>query len=170
MKTNFSIKVNKEYFNFAAAHFLVFESGRRESIHGHNYRVSVKGNAELLKDDMVFDFLNIKPLVKKVCDSLDHKFLLAKENPYTKITKRNSNNNSNIEIELNDGSFFSFPEKDVLLLPLANISAERLAMYIAKELDKLLIKEFQFSFSSIEVEVEESRGQSATVEYVTGKI
>ena len=49
---------------------MLFKDGSREPLHGHNYRVQVKGNAPELDDDMVFDFLNIKPIVRKICDSL----------------------------------------------------------------------------------------------------
>ena len=55
MSTAFSIKVYKQYFNFASSHFMLFKDGTREPLHGHNYRVQIKGNALDLNDDMVFD-------------------------------------------------------------------------------------------------------------------
>lgn len=107
---------------------------------------------------MVFDFLNIKPLVREVCDSLDHKLLLPGENPLVKFYE----SGLNLEYQTPDGSFFSFPKSDVLVLPLSNISAERLAIYIAKELSFKIHKKHNFKFSELEVEVEETPGQSAT--------
>jgi 6-pyruvoyl-tetrahydropterin synthase len=86
MKTAFSIRVYKQYFNFACSHFLVFENGTREPLHGHNYRVQVKGEAPKLTKDLVFDFLDIKPIIRKICNELDHKLILPTENPYLKIT------------------------------------------------------------------------------------
>jgi len=154
---NYSIKVYKQYFNFASSHFLIFDDGTREPLHGHNYRVMIKGDAPALTSDMVFDFLDIKPIVREVCDSLDHKLLLPAENIHMEIATKNNN----YELLIKDGSFFSIPKVDTLILPLANISAERLAVYICSEIKKLTLQRFQFSFANLEVEVEETPGQSA---------
>lgn len=153
----YAIKVYKEYFNFACSHFLIFKDGTREPLHGHNYKVTLKGDALDLEGDMVFDFLDIKPIVREVCDSLDHKLLLPSEN----LNLRLDTKDDNIEIRPKDGSFFSIPKADVLVLPLPNTSAERLAIYLANEINDLTKKRFNFSFSSLEIEVEETKGQCA---------
>ncbi|MAE58741.1 MAG: hypothetical protein CME69_07660 [Halobacteriovorax sp.] len=153
----YAIKVYKEYFNFACSHFLIFKDGTREPLHGHNYKVTLKGDALDLEGDMVFDFLDIKPIVREVCDSLDHKLLLPSEN----LNLRLDTKDDNIEIRPKDGSFFSIPKSDVLVLPLPNTSAERLAIYLANEINDLTKKRFNFSFSSLEIEVEETKGQCA---------
>jgi 6-pyruvoyltetrahydropterin/6-carboxytetrahydropterin synthase len=153
----FSIKVYKQYFNFASSHFMIFEDGTREPLHGHNYRVQVKGEAPELEGDMVFDFLDIKPIVREVCDSLDHKLLIPKENKKIRIHTEHKN----ICITTPDESFFSIPAQDVLLLPILNTSAERIAVYICDEIREKVKTRFGFSFKSLEVEVEETPGQSA---------
>ncbi len=157
MSLPFSIKVYKQYFNFASSHFMIFEDGTREPLHGHNYRVQVKGEAPALEGDMVFDFLDIKPIVREVCDSLDHKLLIPKENKHLKIHTENKN----IIITTPDESYFSIPAQDVLLLPILNSSAERIAVYICDEVRERVKSRFGFSFKSLEVEVEETPGQSA---------
>lgn len=157
MSTKYSIKVYKQYFNFACSHFLVFKDGTREPMHGHNYRVQVKGDALELQDDLVFDFLDIKPIVRVICDELDHKILLPKDNPFLKIYREQNN----YHLHTLDGSFFSFPASDVLLLPLSNTSAERLAIYICSEIKQRVLQQFNFTFSKLEIEVEETPGQSA---------
>lgn len=140
---------------------MIFEDGSREPLHGHNYRVKVKGEVPELSGDMVFDFLNIKPIVREVCDSLDHKLLLPKLNSQLKIHSENKN----FIITTPDGSYFSIPQSDVLLLPLLNTSAERLAVYISEEIRRLISKRFKFIFTALEVEVEETLGQSASYLY-----
>lgn len=157
MDLNYSIKVYKQYFNFASSHFLIFDDGSREPLHGHNYRVMIKGDAPKLTADMVFDFLDIKPIVREVCDSLDHKLLLPAENIHLEIETKESN----FELKTKGGSFFSIPKEDTLILPITNTSAERLAMYICSEVKKLTLERFNFAFTSLEVEVEETPGQSA---------
>ncbi len=157
MSLPFSIKVYKQYFNFASSHFMIFEDGSREPLHGHNYRVQVKGEAPQLNKDMVFDFLDIKPIVREVCDSLDHKLLIPKENKLIKIFTEKKN----YVIETQDESHFSIPQSDVLLLPILNTSAERLAVYICDQIREKVKTRFGYAFTSLEIEVEETPGQSA---------
>jgi len=136
---------------------MIFEDGGREPLHGHNYRVQVRGEAPQLEGDMVFDFLNIKPIVREVCDSLDHKLLIPKDNKHLKIYT----DKKNYVIQTPDESIFSIPMSDVLLLPILNTSAERIAVYICDEIRAKVVSQFGFSFKSFEVEVEETPGQSA---------
>lgn len=136
---------------------MIFENGTREPLHGHNYRVQVKGEAPDLSGDMVFDFLNIKPIVREVCDSLDHKLLIPRDCRHLKIHTEQKN----YVIETPDESRFSIPKEDVLLLPILNTSSERLAVYICDEIRRKVMDKYGFSFNSIEVEVEETPGQSA---------
>ena len=158
MKTTYSISVYKQYFNFASAHFMLFKDGSREPLHGHNYRVQIKGNALELDDDMVFNFLDIKPIVREICNELDHKLLIPKINANLRIEE----NQKNYKIITRDESEFSFPKSDVLLLPIENTSVERIAHYIALKISELVKDRFQFEFRDLEVEVEESPGQLAT--------
>jgi 6-pyruvoyl-tetrahydropterin synthase len=136
---------------------MIFDNGTREPLHGHNYRVQIKGEAPQLSGDMVFDFLDIKPIVREVCDSLDHKLLIPKENKLLKIFSENKN----YIIQTPDESYFSIPMSDTLLLPILNTSAERLAIYINEEIRKKVFSKFNYTFTSLEVEVEETPGQSA---------
>jgi 6-pyruvoyltetrahydropterin/6-carboxytetrahydropterin synthase len=156
MQPQFSIKVYKQYFNFAASHFMMFQDGSREPLHGHNYRVLVKGDAPELKNDMVFDFLDIKPIVREICNSLDHKLILPKNNDQLKIYEQNKN----FQIITKD-SEFSIPKTDVLILPINNTSAENFAMYLAMRIQEEVYLKHQFRFKNLEIEVEETPGQSA---------
>lgn len=158
MQPSYSIHVYKQYLNFSAAHFITFPDGTREPLHGHNYRLEFKAHMPDLENDMVFDFLHIKPLARKLCDSLDHKLLLPSQNVDLKIDASSSLHNYNIHI---GEDFFSLPKRDVMLLPLPNTSVERLAIYLAHELQEAVMKQFNFRFTSLEVEVEETPGQSA---------
>ncbi|WP_034727710.1 6-pyruvoyl trahydropterin synthase family protein [Bacteriovorax sp. BSW11_IV] len=157
MNTEYSIRVYKQYFNFASSHFMLFKDGTREPLHGHNYRVTLKADAIDLEGDMVFDFLDIKPIVREVCDSLDHKLLIPGESTMIEILDKDTN----YEMKTLDGSFFSMPKTDVLILPILNTSAERIAIYITHEIKRLVSERFSFQFKNIEVEVEETPGQCA---------
>src|SRR5215475_2876703 len=88
MSRTFSIEVAKDYFNFASAHFLIFANGQREPLHGHNYQVSVIIEGELDRAGVVLDFITFKPLVKLICDELDHRTLIQTASPVIDVRAR----------------------------------------------------------------------------------
>lgn len=156
----FSIRVEKESFAFAAAHFLLFHNGECERVHGHNYRAWVELEGALEQSDYVLDFLAVKPIMKAICDRLDHRVLLPRENPHLKIEEVERS----IEARFRDLSY-RFPAADVVLLPIRNTSAELLAQYICREFKEELNHRFQtVHLDVIRVGVEESFGQAAVYE------
>ena len=155
MSRSFSIEVAKDYFNFASAHFLIFSNGQREPLHGHNYQVSVVMEGELDPAGVVLDFISFKPLVKRICDSLDHRTLIQTASPVITLRQRPH------EIELRyKQQKIILPRQDVLLLPLINTSTELLAEYVAGQICRRVRRNFPKSqIRYLEVGVEEARGQ-----------
>lgn len=155
MSRIFSIEVAKDYFNFASAHFLIFANGQREPLHGHNYQVSVKLEGELDRAGVVLDFIRFKPVVKRICDSLDHRTMIQSNSPNLDVRRRAK------EIELRYKSQkIILPKSDVILLPLANTSTELLAEYVAKLIRRQVKAQFHGAkIRALEVGVEEARGQ-----------
>lgn len=155
MSRRFSVEVAKDYFNFASAHFLIFASGRREPLHGHNYQVSVALEGELDRAGVVLDFITLKPLVKEVCDALDHRTLIQARSPIIAVRRRARE----IEICYKKEKLI-LPRQDVILLPLANTSTELLAEYIGEQIRRMVRRQFPGArIRFIEVGVEEARGQ-----------
>ena len=155
MPRRFSIDVAKDYFNFASAHFLIFANGQREPLHGHNYQVSVGVEGELDRAGVVMDFITFKPLVKRVCDGLDHRTLIQSKSDVIKIHRRPKE----VEI-LYRKQRLLLPRRDVILLPLKNTSTELLAEYLANQIRRGVQREFpRAKIRYIEVAVEETRGQ-----------
>lgn len=140
---------------------MIFADGTREPLHGHNYRVKVQGEAPKLSDDMVFDFLDIKPIVREVCDSLDHRLLLQGKCKTLEIKEEGQH----LKITPPDKKWMMIPKEDIIILPIENTSSERLAIYICDKILEKVKKKFNFSFSEFEVEVEETPGQSAVYRY-----
>ena len=155
MSRSFSIEVAKDYFNFASAHFLIFSNGQREPLHGHNYQVSVVMEGELDPAGVVLDFISFKPLVKRICDGLDHRTLIQTASPVITLRQRPH------EIELRyTQQKIILPRQDVLLLPLINTSTELLAEYVAGQIRRRVRRNFPKSqIRYLEVGVEEARGQ-----------
>ncbi len=59
-------------FDFSAAHILDVE-GPCSNLHGHNYKLQVTIEGEVLENGFVMDFADIKKIVKKeVISVLDH--------------------------------------------------------------------------------------------------
>jgi len=62
--------------NFSAAHSLREYKGKCESLHGHNWKVEVIiSSRELDRAGMVIDFGELKIIVNRVLEKLDHKHL-----------------------------------------------------------------------------------------------
>jgi 6-pyruvoyltetrahydropterin/6-carboxytetrahydropterin synthase len=155
MSRTFSIEVAKDYFNFASAHFLIFANGEREPLHGHNYQVSVKLEGELDPAGVVLDFITFKPMVKGICDSLDHRTLIQTESPDIRVRQRAKE----IEIRYRQQKII-LPKQDVILLPLANTSTELLAEHVANRIRRQVRQKFHgVKIRMMEVGVEEARGQ-----------
>jgi 6-pyruvoyltetrahydropterin/6-carboxytetrahydropterin synthase len=157
MSRTFSIEVAKDYFNFAAAHFLIFANGMREALHGHNYQVAVRLEGELDRAGVVLDFIAFKPLVKRVCDGLDHRTLIQSQSPVLKVRKQDGA----VLIHYKKEKIL-LPKQDVILLPLENTSTELLSAYIAGQLQSRVRQQFPgAAIRYIEVAVEEARSQRA---------
>jgi 6-pyruvoyltetrahydropterin/6-carboxytetrahydropterin synthase len=155
MSRRFSIVVEKDYFNFASAHFLLFADGQREALHGHNYQISVTVGGELDTAGVLLNFITFKPLVKQVCDQLDHRTLIQGASPILRIQKKRH------EIGvLYKNQRLVLPRRDVILLPLVNTSTELLAEYVASLIRRKVRRYYPgVKLHLIEVGIEESRGQ-----------
>lgn len=67
--------ITKE-FTFDAAHYLTHYKGKCEKMHGHTYKMQITIEGDVKKDGMVYDFVELKKLVRKhVIDELDHAVL-----------------------------------------------------------------------------------------------
>lgn len=148
-----SVKIEKGNLRFSAAHFISY-AGKCERLHGHNYAVSVYMEGELTNDRYVFDFVELKRVTKRLCDRLDHRFLLPLKSDCLQIGRAGGE----VEVRFQELRYV-FPEQDVLGLPVDNITAERLAQYLSGE----LLAEIGNApnVTLIEVGVEESPGQTA---------
>src|ERR1700752_187033 len=78
----FRVSVTKDYLVFASAHFITFAGHRCEGLHGHNYRARVTLDGELSDETwFVFDFVELKAIMRRLCDEIDHRVLLPLQNP-----------------------------------------------------------------------------------------
>lgn len=63
-------------FEFDAAHNLIHYHGKCERLHGHTYKLVIKLEGEPDKEGIVYDFVELKKLVKeRVVDKFDHAYI-----------------------------------------------------------------------------------------------
>ena len=151
----YKVVVEKGNLRFSAAHFISF-GGKCERLHGHNYGVSIILEGELNEDCYVFDFVDLKKIARQICDQLDHRFLLPARSKHLNINEADGE----WTIRFKNRRYL-FPAEDVLVLPVDNVTAERLADYICS---RLLEKAQEYDWKNIRsmtVGVEEAPGQTA---------
>lgn len=179
--TRFEIFVSKDNFKFNASHFVCYP-GFRERLHGHSYRASVRllGSHQIGRDGYVVDFGCVKSVAKDVCKELNEYFLVPTLSEVLEITinegsdeaagiicgEANDGNKypGSVVIKCEDGSVFTFPRQDCLLLPIMHSTAEELAIYIFGKLVAGLDAEYLIKrgVTMMEITVSEAIGQDAT--------
>jgi dihydroneopterin triphosphate aldolase (PTPS-III) / 6-pyruvoyltetrahydropterin synthase len=123
---SFSVFVSKADFRFNCAHFIAFK-GFRERLHGHNYLLSIKitGKETIGDDGYVIDFGDVKKATRKLCKQMNEYFLCPMKSDVLTITEADQQ----VCLVCEDGSNFSFPRTDVMMLPIIHSSAEELSHY-----------------------------------------
>lgn len=158
--SRYKVRVSKDYLVFCSGHFITYLGDQCERIHGHNYRVAVEVEDDLDQNHYVFDFIALKDLTRAITDELDHRMLLPTES--TQILLEDEGPNWRVRYQ---DRYWSFPRNECALLPIANTTAELLANYIAGRLREALTSRGLALPRIMRVEVEESFGQSAEVEW-----
>ena len=124
-----TISISKEALHFAAAHFTIFSATERENLHGHNFQVAADIDAEVGKDGLAFDYNLVKSALQALCDGLDERTLLPGHSPHLAITEEQVYTVAHF-----NGERIPFLPRDVLTLPVANITVEALADWLGGEL------------------------------------
>jgi 6-pyruvoyltetrahydropterin/6-carboxytetrahydropterin synthase len=155
----FRVSITKDYLLFAAAHFITFHGHRCEALHGHNYRVgvSVEGTVDT-EVHWVLDFSELKQIVRGLIAEVDHRVLLPTES--TKL--RLEETAGRVTVHVLDEARYVFPAHDCVRLPMPNTTVEMIARYFAGRVRDALHERGFHSLTRLELEVEESPGQSAT--------
>lgn len=153
----FAIHLAKEPFKFSCSHFTILSRDHAERLHGHNYQLRADIEIGSLDSElgMAFDFNAVKPKIRMICDELDERILLPNKSPFLKI----QDDSGQLKVTFGKKSY-SFPAEDCLCLPVSNVTSEELARYVCDRLFTLMNENKHWT--SIRVEVEETRGQSVS--------
>ncbi len=143
---------------FSACHFIP-NHPKCGCLHGHTYAVSVRIEGEQT-GEFIIDFEVVKGIVNSICDTLDHKVLIAEKDPRLRIEKKNG-----VSIEITGSKKrYLLPQEDVVLLPTKSVSAEDLCKYFTSEMAKTLKPNYE-NINKLHVRLDEGIGQGAGYEY-----
>lgn len=159
----YRISLAKENFKFSCSHFTIFGSTEAERLHGHNYYVLVDLELTSLDQElgMAFDFNLVKPVIRRVADSLDELVLLPSRSNHLKIEAKADR----VRATFATGKMYDLPAEDVKILPVVNVTSEELARFFAEELTEELKKVKEAArIRSISIGIEETRGQTVYFE------
>ena len=157
MDAPYQVHVFKDYLKFSAAHFIAYK-GFREPLHGHNYQVSVRVEADLGADGYVLDFGLVKRVAKAVCEELDQRIIVPERSDCLTIVV----DAACVMMTTPEGDQFQFPRSDCVMLPIVHSSAEELAAFILGRLRAALATETgNRRLAVLEVGVAEAPGQVA---------
>ncbi len=160
MKTEYRIRLSKEPFTFAAAHFITYNGNVCEPLHGHNYHVAVELTGLLDENGYVRDFVATRDELAKVIAGLDHCVILPTKHQAISVETIRIEDRDEVVVTYKDRRWV-FPASDCTLLPILNTTAELLAKWIGKQLLPSL-KEPQTDkmiCSEVVIEVDECDGQ-----------
>jgi 6-pyruvoyltetrahydropterin/6-carboxytetrahydropterin synthase len=153
------VRLEKRELTFSAAHFITFENGQCERLHGHNYHLAVEVEGPLGEAGYVVDFLALLAALKGITGELDHHVLLPAQHPLISVRCEGEEVVATFESRR-----WVFPADDCVLLPLAQTTAELLARHIATGAVEQLAQVHHWQPTRIRVEVDECDGQRGVFE------
>ena len=124
-----TIEISKDYLHFNSAHFTIFSATEREDLHGHTFYVKALITSRVDDNGMAFDYNLLKTRIKTLCDQLDEKVLLPERSPHLSLVEEGGYLVASYADEK-----LPFLPRDVLTLPVRNITVEELAPWFLKSL------------------------------------
>ena len=158
--SDFIIRIANDDLFFSASHFITFEGGACEALHGHDYHVAAELHGPLNSNQYVVDFVVLHEIIKGILKELDHRVLVPQNHP--RIDIRTIGND--LEVALGNRRWM-LPKEDCVLLPVANTTSEMLAQYLAGRISEGLSAQTIIPPKRIRVEVRESNGFTAICQY-----
>lgn len=156
-----TIEISKEYLHFNAAHFTLFSATEREDLHGHTFYVSATVDCPVGADGLAFDYNLFKAELKGLCDDLDEKVLLPERSPHLALEHADG-----YLVARFAGERIPFLPRDVLTLPVRNVTVEELAPWFLERL-RARPSIATLPITRLEVRVSSGPGQWAGAEWTT---
>ena len=156
MSETYHVRLSKDTFVFSAAHFITYDGGVCERLHGHNYRVAAEVFGPLDENHYVIDFILLRDTIQELVDALDHRMLLPTEHTAIRVQA----GEREVGVTFEDRRWV-FPREDCVLLPVPNTTSEMLGRYLGEQLLSAIEAKTGTRPSRIRIEVDECFGQQA---------
>ncbi len=134
----------------------IFPDGSKERLHGHNYHVDAEIEGQLTEKGIVIDFIQVKPVIRELCDWLDEHWILPGEHPELTIEARDDGHTA---VRYRDAHYLA-PTDEIIVLPINNTSAENFSTWIGRELVRRIGERFgKTQIQRLKLAVSETSGQ-----------
>jgi 6-pyruvoyltetrahydropterin/6-carboxytetrahydropterin synthase len=130
MKKEIKLHFHKGKLKFSIGHFTIFSETERETLHGHNYTLDVMVTTEMGEPGITFDYRLFEEKLIQLCRQLNWFCLIPKNSPYLLVEEEDPH----YKITFNHESMWLL-KKDVVLLPLENITLETLSQWFVDEIE-----------------------------------
>jgi 6-pyruvoyltetrahydropterin/6-carboxytetrahydropterin synthase len=154
MAEHYHVRIEKDNMVFSAGHFITYDGGHCERLHGHNYRVRAEVEGELDENQYVVDFIALGDSLRTIVADLDHHMLLPTEHPSIRVVA----DEQEVTVTFEQRRWV-FPRCDCALLPVANTTTELLARHIGYQLLEDLQSRTGVRPKRLRIEVDENFGQ-----------
>jgi 6-pyruvoyltetrahydropterin/6-carboxytetrahydropterin synthase len=159
MPDRYHVRLTKDYLVFSAGHFITYDGGVCERLHGHNYRVTAEVHGPLDENHYVVNFITLRDTLRAIVDELDHHMLLPTRHPQIRVVA----GEREVEATFEDRRWV-FPRGDCVLLDVPNTTSELLARHIAERLAAELRSGTGAVLERIRIELDECFGHVAVCE------
>jgi len=152
----YSIRVANDSLMFSAAHFITFDKGDCEPLHGHDYHVVAELAGPLGEKSYVIDFLAVQAALREILSTLDHRVLLPSQHPLIDVTS----DSQEITVRFQELRWI-FPLSNCQVLDIPNTTSEMLARWIGQQLLDKLRDCPKTPLQAVSIELRDGCGQSA---------
>ena len=155
------IELFKEAMKFSAAHFTIFSATHRENLHGHNFTVQAELEGAVSDNGMTFDYAECRRKLIEACMKLNEVTLLPGKSPHLTVKEDGGH-----VIALFHDEQLTFLRRDVLVLPVRNVTCEELSAYLLDGIVRDTSYLSEHDVRHITVKVLSGPGQSASAEWI----
>jgi 6-pyruvoyltetrahydropterin/6-carboxytetrahydropterin synthase len=150
-----TLQLHAEALQFCAGHFTILSPTEREHLHGHNYSLSAAFQVLLHENGMNFDYRYYKQKLFLLADQIDRRFLLPGKSQYLRIE-----DTGDLFLAHFHDEKIPFLKRDVVILPLGNITIEELSHWFLQQLTQNQTELAQHHIQHITIQVYNGPGHS----------
>ena len=152
-----TLELQNGKLHFAAAHFTIFSATERETLHGHDYRVYIALNYQLNEQGLNFDYRFYEEKAHQIIDQVKFRLLIPTKCEFLHIEEKDEY----YQVIFNKDKML-FLKKDVILLPIHNITLEELSQWF---LGQFIADQSQLNdhhIDQVTIKIYKATGQSAS--------